>query len=128
MSVTAWIAVLVVIATVYCLIKRYETRLVLFTAGLLLCCISMQPMAALNQFAKSMTNSALIMAICGAMGFAYVITHTQCDRHLVSLLAAPLKNWVCCLFRLVPLSLSSLTLLFLRRPDALLQSVQLSFQ
>lgn len=92
MSVTAWIAVLVVIATVYCLIKRYETRLVLFTAGLLLCCISMQPMAALNQFAKSMTNSALIMAICGAMGFAYVITHTQCDRHLVSLLAAPLKK------------------------------------
>ena len=92
MSVTAWIAVLVVIATVYCLIKRYETRLVLFTAGLLLCCISMQPMAALNQFTKSMTNSALIMAICGAMGFAYVITHTQCDRHLVSLLAAPLKK------------------------------------
>lgn len=29
MSITAWIAVVVVIATVYCLIKRYETRLVL---------------------------------------------------------------------------------------------------
>lgn len=92
MSVTAWIAVAVVIATVYCLIKRYETRLVLFTAGLFLCCISLKPMAALDQFAKSMTNSALIMAICGAMGFAYVVTHTECDRHLVSLLAAPLKK------------------------------------
>lgn len=36
MSITAWIAVLVIIATIYCLIKRYETRLVLFTAGLFL--------------------------------------------------------------------------------------------
>ena len=78
MSITAWIAVLVIIATIYCLIKRYETRLVLFTAGLFLCCISMKPMAALDQFAKSMTNAS--------------VTHTSCDRHLVSLLAAPLKR------------------------------------
>jgi DcuC family C4-dicarboxylate transporter len=92
MNVTAWIAVVVVIATIYCLIKRYETRLVLFTAGLFLCCVSLKPMDALNQFAKSMTNATLIMAICGAMGFAYVITQTKCDKHLVSLLAAPLKR------------------------------------
>ncbi len=92
MTLTAWIALVVAAATVYCLIKRYETRLVLFTAGLLLCCISLNPMAALNQFAKSMTNASLIMAICGAMGFAFVITYTKCDRHLVSLLAAPLKK------------------------------------
>ena len=92
MTITAWIAIAVVIVTVYCLIKRYETRLVLFTAGLFLCLISMKPMMALDQFAKSMTNASLIMAICGAMGFAFVITHTSCDRHLVSLLAAPLKR------------------------------------
>lgn len=59
MSITAWIAVLVIIATIYCLIKRYETRLVLFTAGLFLCCISMKPMAALDQFAKSMNERQL---------------------------------------------------------------------
>ena len=92
MSLTAWVAVVVVIATIYGLIKRYETRLILFAAGLLLCCISLQPMAAFNQFAKSMTNASLIMAICGAMGFAYVISYTKCDRHLVHLLAAPLKK------------------------------------
>ncbi len=91
MSITAWIAVVVVIGTIYCLIKRYETRLVLFTAGMLLCCISLDPLAGLTQFAKSMTNSSLIMAICGSMGFAFVTTHTQCDKHLVSFLAAPLK-------------------------------------
>ncbi len=91
MSITAWIAVLVVIGTIYCLIKRYETRLVVFTAGMLLCCISLDPLAGLTQFAKSMTNSSLIMAICGSMGFAFVTTHTQCDKHLVTFLAAPLK-------------------------------------
>ena len=54
MTLTAWIAIAVILVTVYCLIKRYETRLVLFTAGLFLCCIAMKPMAALDQFAKSM--------------------------------------------------------------------------
>ena len=63
MTLTAWIAIAVILVTVYCLIKRYETRLVLFTAGLFLCFIAMKPMAALDQFAKSMANASLIMAI-----------------------------------------------------------------
>ena len=73
MSFSAWVALAAVIATIYGLIKRYETRLVLFTAGLFLCCIAMKPMAALDQFAKSMANASLIMAICSSMGFAYVL-------------------------------------------------------
>ena len=67
MTVTSWIALAVVAVTVWALIKRYETRLVLITAGLFLACISFTPMQALNAFAKSMTNSGLIMAICSAM-------------------------------------------------------------
>jgi len=92
MSITAWIALVVVIATVWALVKRYETRLVLFTAGFFLCCLSLQPMNALNAFAKSMTNSGLIMAICSAMGFAFVVQMTKCDVHLVKLLSAPLSK------------------------------------
>ena len=34
MTWTFWIAIAVVIATVYALVKRYETRLVLLTSGL----------------------------------------------------------------------------------------------
>ncbi|MCD8339323.1 MAG: C4-dicarboxylate transporter DcuC [Burkholderiales bacterium] len=92
MSLPACIAVVDILVTIYCLIKRYETRLVLFTAGMFLCCITLSPMEGLNQFAKSMTNAALIQAICGAMGFAYVITKTGCDKHLVTALARPLKG------------------------------------
>ncbi len=92
MTLLNWVAVLVVILTIAALIKRYETRLVLFTAGLVLCCVSLQPMAAFNAFAKSMTNGGLIMAICASMGFAYVSSYTRCDQHLVHLLSKPIRG------------------------------------
>lgn len=92
MTLLNWVAILVVILTVYALVKRYETRLVLFTAGLVLCCISLDPMLALNSFAKSMTNGGLIMAICASMGFACVSSFTKCDQHLVQLLASPIRG------------------------------------
>ena len=92
MTLTAWIALAVIIVTVWALIKRYETRLVLIGAGLLLCCISLDPMAALNQFAKSMTNNSLVMAICSSMGFAFAASYTRCDRSLVHYLAAPVRG------------------------------------
>ena len=92
MSFTVWIACAVVIATVYALIKRYETRLVLLVSGLVMACVSMQPMMAFKQFDKSMTNGSLIIAICSAIGFAAVISFTKCDVHLVRLLTKPLKK------------------------------------
>ena len=92
MSWTIWAAVVVVIAAIYGLIKRYETRLVLLVSGLVMALISLQPMMAFKQFDKSMTNGALIIAICSAMGFAAVISITKCDVHLVRLLTKPLKK------------------------------------
>ena len=92
MNWTIWAAVVVVIAAVYGLIKRYETRLVLLVSGLVMALISLQPMMAFKQFDKSMTNGALIIAICSAMGFAAVISITKCDVHLVRLLTKPLKK------------------------------------
>ena len=72
-----WMEIAVTIATVWALIKRYETRLVLLTSGLVIALISMKPMIAFQQFDKSMTNPALIIAICSAMGFAAVISYTK---------------------------------------------------
>ena len=85
-------AVVVVIATVWALIKRYETRLVLLVSGLVMALLSLKPMMAFQQFDKSMTNPALIIAICSAMGFAAVISVTKCDLHLVALLTKPLRK------------------------------------
>ena len=58
MTWSFWVAIVVVIATVYALIKRYETRLVLLTSGFVMAFISLQPMIAFKQFDKSMTNGS----------------------------------------------------------------------
>ena len=46
MSITLIFALVVVAATIYALIKRYETRLVLITAGLAMALFSLKPMVA----------------------------------------------------------------------------------
>ncbi|WP_439288008.1 C4-dicarboxylate transporter DcuC [Lonepinella sp. BR2904] len=86
------IAILGIIATIYLLIKKYETRTVLIGVGLVMAIITLKPMEALDAFAKSMTSGGLIMAICSSMGFAYVMKFTQCDSHLVHLLTKPLSG------------------------------------
>ena len=92
MSLLEWFAIAVIFVTVYALIKRVETRLVLFTAGFVLCLVAMEPMKALNSFASYMTKGSLIMAICSSMGFAYIAAFTKCDRSLVHYLAAPIRG------------------------------------
>ena len=69
-----------------------ETRLVLFTAGFVLCVLAMNPMEALNSFAKTMTKGGLIMAICSSMGFAFVSRYVKADRSLVHYLASPIRG------------------------------------
>ena len=92
MSLTLIFALVVVIATIYALIKRYETRLVLITAGLAMALFSLKPMVAFQQFDASMTKGSLIIAICSAMGFAAAVALTKCDVHLVALLTRPLRK------------------------------------
>ena len=92
MSLTIWFALAVVVGTVWALIKRYETRLVLIAAGLLMALVSLDPMTAFKQFDASMTKSSLIIAICSAMGFAAAVSLTKCDVHLVALLTRPLRR------------------------------------
>ena len=41
---------------------------------------------------QQMTNEKTVVPICTAMGFAYVLKLTECDRHLTHLLVAPLRR------------------------------------
>ena len=92
MTWTMWAALIVVVGTVWALIKRYETRLVLFTSGLIMTILALDAMAAFEQFDKAMTNNSLIIVICSSMGFAATMNLTKCDLHLVSLLTKPLNK------------------------------------
>jgi DcuC family C4-dicarboxylate transporter len=92
----------IVLATVYAIVKRMETRLVLLASGFLMCLVALKPNAAFTQFATSMTNAGLITAILSVMGFAYVMKLTECDQHLVRLVAGAVTKFR---FALIPLSI-----------------------
>ncbi|SFL93556.1 C4-dicarboxylate transporter DcuC [Pelosinus propionicus] len=86
------IGVIMVIITVYFLIKRYDARLILLASGIIMACVAGTPMVSLNAFAKEMTNSGLIQAVCSVMGFAMVMKYTECDKHLINLMANGLSK------------------------------------
>ena len=50
------IAIAGIVVTIYLLIKKYETRTVLIGVGLLMSLLTLNPMGALDAFAKSMTT------------------------------------------------------------------------
>ncbi|KJS20572.1 MAG: C4-dicarboxylate ABC transporter [Clostridiaceae bacterium BRH_c20a] len=82
-----FLGAVIVVASVYFLIKQYESRMVLFAAGVLMALVAGNPMVALQAFATRMTTGGLITAICSVMGFAFVMKYTECDKHLINLLA-----------------------------------------
>ena len=87
------IGVLIVIGAIYLLVKQYETRMVLFCAGVLMALIAGNPLAAFDAFAKNMVSGGLIQAICSVMGFAIVMKVTACDKHLIHLMAGALTRF-----------------------------------
>src|SRR5207247_7748256 len=85
------LAVLIIAATVYLMVRRVEVRLVLFGAGLLMAAIAGKPLLILDTFGRAMV-AGMVAPICAAMGFAAVLRATECDRHLVHLLLAPIRR------------------------------------
>lgn len=86
------LGIIIILITIYFLIKQYETRMVLFTSGLLMAILAASPMVAFKAFSDSMKNANMIEPIVAAMGFAFVLKVTKCDQHLIHLLANILKK------------------------------------
>lgn len=82
---------ILVLITLFLLIKRYEARMVLVAAGIVMCACAGNPMAALNSFAKGM-GSSMISSACSSMGFALVMRFTGCDKHLINFMAKGLTK------------------------------------
>lgn len=83
---------LIVILTFVLIVKKYEARLVLFLAGLLMCVIGGLPGDVMKAFTKAMVNNSLVPTICTVMGFSYVMRLTTCDQHLVQSISGLLKR------------------------------------
>ena len=88
-----WVGALIVLLTFAAIVKKYETRMVLFLSGLVMAAFSGKPMEAIDAFSKAMVNEGLVTVICTVMGFAFVMKLTKCDSHLVHLLAGVLGRF-----------------------------------
>lgn len=76
-----WLGILVVILTFVGIVKKYDAKTCLFVAGLVMCMAAGNPLTAVNTFTKLLTNSFLVPIIACSMGFACVISLTECDKH-----------------------------------------------
>jgi len=81
------LGIVILLATVFALVKQYETKMILFASGLLMCIIGGNPMNAFEAFAARMITGGLIQPILSVMGFAFVMKVTECDKHLVNLVS-----------------------------------------
>jgi DcuC family C4-dicarboxylate transporter len=88
---TSLAGLLVVALTVIAIIRRTEVRLTLITSALVLGLLVGDPMRIVRSFLAGLTDEKFLLPIASCMGFAYVLRHTGCDKHLVVLLLAPLK-------------------------------------
>ena len=96
-----WIGVLIVCATVYGILKDWDARLVLLTSGLAMAIVSLDPMSAFKSFESGMVSASYIKPILSVMGFTYVMKVTECDKHLVHLLAGSITKFRAALIPLV---------------------------
>lgn len=85
------LTLLIILGTVYLMIRRVDVRLVLLAAGALMALLAGNPLLIADTFTRAMVAS-MVAPICAAMGFAMIMTATGCDRHLVHLLLKPLRR------------------------------------
>ena len=70
----------------------FDVRLVLLIGALPLFLATGSMPEMLGKMVKEMANPATVVPIGAAMGFAFVLRRTGCDRHLVELLMVPIRR------------------------------------
>ncbi|MFO0809289.1 MAG: C4-dicarboxylate transporter DcuC [Gemmataceae bacterium] len=82
---------LVIVVAIVAIAKRVDVRIAMFGAAICLGAIVQRTDVIVRTFLDTFTSDQFVVPICTAMGFAYVLRHSGCDRHLVRLLATPLR-------------------------------------
>jgi C4-dicarboxylate transporter, DcuC family len=92
MNLTAYLALGLIVVAVAAVFRGVDVRLVLFSAALMLGGLAGDVAAVVREFLGTISNEKFVIPICVAMGFAHVLRHTECDRHLVRLLVGPVRR------------------------------------
>lgn len=85
-------AMIIVIVAVGAILRGIDVRLSLLLAALAIGGLQGDITPILREFLATFSNEKFVVPICSAMGFAYVLRHTECDQHLVRSLTAPLRR------------------------------------
>lgn len=83
---------MVVAASVLLIRRGWDVRIVLFGAGMVLCTAAGTWHRVFDAFQLAVGRADIIGPICTAMGYAWVLKATDCDKHMVRLLTRPLQR------------------------------------
>lgn len=85
-------AAIIIALAVYAIGRGIDVRMALILAAVAIGTLAGNPVPILRMFLATFSNEKFVVPICTAMGFAYVLKHTECDQHLVRLLTRPLRS------------------------------------
>lgn len=85
-------SIIVIAAVLIALWKKFDARLVLLLAGMVLMAITGNPLGFIDVISKQLSNAEVVGPICSAMGYAFVLRRLGADTALASLLARPLRH------------------------------------
>jgi DcuC family C4-dicarboxylate transporter len=86
------LAAVIVAAAVWAVTRGVDVRLALLVTALALAGLRGNVAPVVATFLATFSDEKFVVPICTAMGFAYVLRHTECDRNLVRLLTNPLRS------------------------------------
>jgi DcuC family C4-dicarboxylate transporter len=92
MGFAGFAALAVVAAAIVLVVRGWDVRLVLLASALVIAAAAGDLARVPREFLATISNEKFVVPICTAMGFAYVLRHTGCERHLVLLLVKPLRH------------------------------------
>ena len=92
MGLAGFAALIVVAVAIVLIVRGWDVRLVLVAAALVIGAAAGDVPRIVREFLATFSNEKFVVPICSAMGFAYVLRHTGCERHLVLLLVKPLRS------------------------------------
>ena len=92
MGFAGFAALIVVVAAVVLIVRGWDVRLVLLASALVIGTMAGDLARVLREFLATFSNEKFVVPICSAMGFAYVLRYTGCERQLVLLLVRPLRS------------------------------------
>ena len=84
---------IILIVTFFLIIKKYDVKLVLLLAGILMTILGGDIWAGFNAFTSGLTGEAVVPIITMSMGFSYVLKLTKCDLHLINFITKPMAKF-----------------------------------